>query len=287
MDTDEVIAGQWLKARVYTRRCDVSPDGEYVVIAASDYASKRKRHDEYPQFESWEKSGWTAISRVPYFTAVGLWFSGGAWNGGGLWKSSRHVELNPNPHHHKQAKTPPKRLKVGNLRLPPSEDEPLFTLRLQRDGWKKVREERTVLLNPGYLKESLKFAKSMMTGDFMADGDLEAFTRSLEAMMPKWKTEQTGIQEKPFATGLLRREVGHAFERWTLLDLAGNQVRTWEPKSNHPQFLDIDTRGRVVFGDLGCLWTWEDFPNGRATLIADLNPNKYQPLAAPPWASAD
>src|ERR1044071_9107311 len=57
-DTDEFIEGQWLKGRIYERRCDLSPSGEWLVYFAADYKK--------PYFS------WTALSRPPYLTAIAL-----------------------------------------------------------------------------------------------------------------------------------------------------------------------------------------------------------------------
>lgn len=60
-DTDVIVPGQWLHARVYERGCDLSPDGMHFSYYASD-------HRPHRQFDTW-----AAISRLPQFTALALW----------------------------------------------------------------------------------------------------------------------------------------------------------------------------------------------------------------------
>jgi hypothetical protein len=58
-DTDTFEGGQWLKGRIYERRCDLSPDGRYLIYFAANHKS--------PIYS------WTAISRLPYLTALAFW----------------------------------------------------------------------------------------------------------------------------------------------------------------------------------------------------------------------
>ena len=124
-DTDEFYQGQWLKARVYERRCDLSPSGERLIFFAANYKK--------PYLS------WTAVSRPPFFTAVALWPKGDAWGGGGLFASETEILLN----HPSNEMT-----LVDGFKLPPwvkvkpfgehsgrGEDYPIAYHRLIRDGW--------------------------------------------------------------------------------------------------------------------------------------------------------
>lgn len=76
-ETNEISPGQWLKGRVYPKRCDLSPDGQYVIYFALN--------------GKWDREGkgaWTAISRYPYLQALDFWPKGDAWNGGGMFLSN-------------------------------------------------------------------------------------------------------------------------------------------------------------------------------------------------------
>jgi hypothetical protein len=121
---DSFEAGQWLKGRVYERRCDLSPSGDRLVYFAATHR---------PPLQTW-----TAISRPPYFTAVALWPKGDAWGGGGRFETENRVLLNH----------PRDRMALHDgLRLPRAvdvdrlpyggagEDDPIFSERRLRDGW--------------------------------------------------------------------------------------------------------------------------------------------------------
>jgi hypothetical protein len=128
-ETDEFETGQWLKGRIYERRCDLSPGGDMLVYFAAKWGQ--------------EPSTWTAVSRPPYLTALAFWPKGDAWGGGGQFISRRKLALN-----HLSTK------RVDGLpKLPPwlrvetfgqhsggGEDWPIWTARLQRDGWNLISE---------------------------------------------------------------------------------------------------------------------------------------------------
>jgi hypothetical protein len=69
---DTFQMGQWLKGRIYERRCDLSPDGRLFIYFAMN-----------GKWSSETKGSWTAISQVPFLKAVRLWVSGDCWHGGG------------------------------------------------------------------------------------------------------------------------------------------------------------------------------------------------------------
>lgn len=134
LETDEVTPGQWIRGRVYTRRCDLSADGKLLVVACTNYSASRRPNQTGG--ESWAHQGWTAVSRPPFFTALALWFSGGAWNGGGLWEKPRQLAVN-NFYHHWETIQEPNGFAVRNLGLSPSEDSPIFDMLLHLRGWQR------------------------------------------------------------------------------------------------------------------------------------------------------
>ena len=76
-DTDTFEHGQWLRARVYERRCDVSPDGSLFVYFARGHSGPR------PSTDGRSEDSWMAICRPPWLTALALWWVGGTyWLGG-------------------------------------------------------------------------------------------------------------------------------------------------------------------------------------------------------------
>lgn len=83
LGSDTLDAGQWLKGRIYERRCDLSPSGALFLYFAAKHRA--------PLYT------WTAISKPPYLTALALWPKGDAWGGGGAFESELAVSLNHHP----------------------------------------------------------------------------------------------------------------------------------------------------------------------------------------------
>ena len=73
-DTDRFEHGQWLGARVYERRSDLSPDGALFVAFVRKSGGTRRPEQR--------ADSWVAISRPPWFTALALWFVGGTYYAG-------------------------------------------------------------------------------------------------------------------------------------------------------------------------------------------------------------
>ncbi|PRP92103.1 hypothetical protein ENSA5_51430 [Enhygromyxa salina] len=80
-DTFEL--GQWLRGRIYERRCDLSPDGSHFIYFAMN-----------GRWISETGGSWTAISRAPYLRALVLLGKGDCWHGGGLFTGPRSYWLN-------------------------------------------------------------------------------------------------------------------------------------------------------------------------------------------------
>ena len=122
---DTFQPGQWLKGRIYERRCDLSPQGNLLVYFAANY--------QKPHYS------WTALSRPPFLTALAMWPKGDGWGGGGLFLSRTRLALNHRDGELKLADglSIPKWLKVEQFGQRPGwgEDEPIHFERLERDGW--------------------------------------------------------------------------------------------------------------------------------------------------------
>jgi hypothetical protein len=78
LDTGEVEAGSWLRARVYQQRCDVSPDGRYLCYFALNGGATWKPGLTY-----------VAVSRVPWFTALVAWGTLGTYDWGAHFTAER------------------------------------------------------------------------------------------------------------------------------------------------------------------------------------------------------
>jgi hypothetical protein len=132
---DGLARGHWFHGRIYERRSDLSPDGELLVYFASKYSGRTLADREYT-------ATWTAVSRPPWLTALALWPKGDCWWGGGLFLGERRLLLNhrpaeaePHPSHR------PRGLHVEANPEARGENDPLFSRRLDRDGW-DVRQRR-------------------------------------------------------------------------------------------------------------------------------------------------
>lgn len=123
--SDKFEHGQWFKGRIYERRSDLSPSGEKLVYFAANH--KKPIHS------------WTAVSRPPYLTALGLWPKGDCWGGGGLFETDNRLLIN---HPSGEMKADHDHRPEKNLRVAPfgdspggEEDLPVWQARMKRDGW--------------------------------------------------------------------------------------------------------------------------------------------------------
>lgn len=130
--TDTFDEGQWLKGRIYERRCDLSPNGDLLAYFAGN---------QKPPYRTW-----TAISRPPYLTALALWPKGDGWGGGGQFPSATELLLNHRPNEMELAHgfSTPARLTIRPFRFRSGwgEDDPIWSARLARDGWIRTSEGR-------------------------------------------------------------------------------------------------------------------------------------------------
>lgn len=129
---DRIEDGQWLKHRVYARRCDLSPDGRHLVYFAGHFGPDPVTGGSY-----------TAVSRPPYFTALALYPWGSAWNGGGLFLDNRRYWIDESGPRQSgeilQRGTGLKRVPRPPQGVTPQmgEDAVLYLPRLVRDGWRQ------------------------------------------------------------------------------------------------------------------------------------------------------
>ncbi|BBB67599.1 hypothetical protein UNDYM_3346 [Undibacterium sp. YM2] len=80
---DVFESGAWMRGRLYPQRCDLSPDGELLLYFVFQ---KRRGYTSY-------ESSWTAVSRLPWLHALGLWPQGHTWGGGGYFITNRIISL--------------------------------------------------------------------------------------------------------------------------------------------------------------------------------------------------
>jgi hypothetical protein len=110
--------GQWFHGQMYPRRSDLSPNGKLLVYFCAKWSKRRIEEAELmldkkmagdlthnlrlllkrkPKVRTEYTYAWTAVSKPPYLTALGLWPKGDCWHGGGLFKSNRVLWLNRKP----------------------------------------------------------------------------------------------------------------------------------------------------------------------------------------------
>lgn len=263
LTTDELVLGQWIKGKVFTRRCDVSPDGRYLIAAVSDYSRGRMKHRIEKQRGEEVTDFWTAISRPPYFTALALWIDDGAYQGGGIWFGNSALGLNLTTTA-RESKPPRLALKLESLALPGSEDEPLFSLLMIKRGWTVAGAPDWILKRPD-LQEWWPTADKLVRERFP------------ELTVAPTEGEGPGTWVKPLRSGKLRRLVQDHEDQWQLLN-ATNEVLF------QPSWIEADADGTPIWAQEGKLYRWRSFPDGEPQMICDLNPMTFE--AVPPPESA-
>jgi hypothetical protein len=127
---DTFERGHWFHGRIYTRRSDLSPDGELLAYFASQFNRRTVAPDSDYTY------AWTALSRPPWLTALALWPKGDCWHGGGLFLGNKRLLLNHRPERAKpHPRHRPQSLEVVSNPDAAGEDDPIYSQRLDRDGW--------------------------------------------------------------------------------------------------------------------------------------------------------
>ncbi len=273
LGSDRVEIGQWLKGRIYERRCDLSPDGELLVYFAATHRGPY--------------ATWTAVSRPPYLTALALWPKGDAWGGGGLFHSAMRLGLN---HRAEQIRLAPDMRVPSRFAVAPyasyagsGEDDPIQHDRMVRDGWR--------LIDPG------KASPYRSSGPFR--WVLE--TPEIYERVQPAPAERAARRRRPTPFVLRRRLLaigvtGGAWyrEAFTVLDGDGRTLR---------EFPDCDWADWQSTGDLllaangalhrigaAALGVVADDPFQGAACVADLAALTFTAREAPPeakkWTSA-
>jgi hypothetical protein len=244
-DNDTFEPGQWFHGRIYEKRCDLSPDGSLLVYFAQKISARTLKDKAYTYV-------WTAISKPPYLTALALWPKGDCWNGGGLFRSDKALALYhaPATKAHPEHK-PPRWLHVTLTDHGRGEDDPIFSDRLERDGWKLEQEWKVE--SRGY---------------------------------PKWyHTEQPEIRRKLNRNQKSAVQLIRAINRldYTEEFFAVTDKGTCVAPITRASWADWDQNGRLVFckdgrvyaATLGVAGDWKEAE------LANFNSSKPVPLPAP------
>jgi hypothetical protein len=129
-DTDQFEHGQWMRARVFERRSDLSDDGSLFVAFVRGSAGPSQGNAD---------TG-VALSRPPWFTALALWFVGGTWYTGGYFPDRYRLWIGWDSPQPDQGRLP-NWLRMDSERPPYIDgtndwtDRTAWMNRLLRDGW--------------------------------------------------------------------------------------------------------------------------------------------------------
>ena len=274
-DSDTFEYGQWFHGQMYPRRSDLSPNGKLLVYFCAKWSKRRieeaeamldkkkaaaPTHDlrlllkRKPKVRTEYTYAWTAVSKPPFLTALGLWPKGDCWHGGGLFKSNRVLWLNHKPLvaiPHKDHL--PTALRVENNPGACGEDNPIYSMRLERDGWKKVQDWNYEWAGIGH-----------------------GFKTHQPELRVKASRDDAGLNL------LMTRSISVFKYREAFSVLKGK-----EPvEIRGAEWADWDMGGRLVFARSGRLYTAKlnGLPDLQETELVDLNGLKPEPIASPEWA---
>ena len=263
LDDDTLIPGQWFRGRIYERRGDLSPDGQWLAYFAAIHHTTRNR----------PHASWTAISRPPYVTALAFWPKGDTWGGGGLFDGALSFSLNQG---HSQRDmtladdTPlPAGFKLGAFGSHPGggEDDPIMSARLMRDGW---------TVTPGtWKKRPWKEERSARIS--------YVFDPPAIRTMNLTRGRKSPLTLRVMTHGRFEKAGRSYVETADLIDAAGRTIRDF----GRIDWIDADHNGDILLAREGKL---ERLPHPKLTgdacphVVADLNNMQFEAITAPRWA---
>ena len=134
---DRFQLGQWLKGRIYERRCDISPDGKHFLYFAMN-----------GKWSTESEGAWTSISKVPYLKALDFFPKGDCWEGGGLFLENRTYFLNDRYYrekpHERRGSGLECQTNVRAVNAYGAECLSVYFPRLIRDGWALVEQDNNI-----------------------------------------------------------------------------------------------------------------------------------------------
>ena len=307
-DTDTFEPGQWFKGRIFEDRSDISPAGTKLLYFAEKITPVTLKDPNYT-------THWTAVSKLPYLTALALWPNGDRtckstyvqakdMEGGGVFVSDTELMLNilftdtsPHPEHL------PKGLSVITGRdwadrrpvLQTDMDdwtEEQFQQHLQflslilsrcesdRNGWEYV---------PVFYTPFGRLLKARIASNEPVDRtwlrEAAASVMHLPTLPPDPGTKlQTLSKECAVQPGirLIKRMVGNKIHDFKIIDAAGGEFAIAGATC-----ADWDQSGRLVYASDGKVFSGEVTASGIAEReLADFNGNKFEPIDSPEWAKS-
>jgi hypothetical protein len=248
-NTDAFEPGQWFHGRIYERRADLSPNGSLLIYFAQKIETRTMKDSEYTY-------AWTAVSRPPYLTALALWPKGDCWHGGGLFSDDDTVILN----HKAEVAKPhsnhlPRGIRVTLKKEVCGEDDPLFSERLERDGW-KLKQKWEV----GY----------------------RGNTKLYRTIRPEIRHKMS--PNRALVLRLTRSIETLDYSEEFSVALAGRLAFT---HIDGASWADWDQQGRLVFAKDGKILTGRKYDNGHwvERELTDLNSSRPKSVPPPAWAT--
>jgi len=242
--------GQWFHGRIYERRCDLSPDGSLLIYFAQKINRRTLEDKEFTY-------AWTAVSKPPYLTAPALWPKGDCWAGGGSFENNGTIVLNHKPE--KSTPHPNHKPKTLEVKLRPDvcgEDDPIYSERVERDGWR---------------------LKAAWEVEYLGYPDM-------------YRTNQPEIRERSLPNGNLAIRLTRSISRLDyseLFDLSDQQQSILTPIVG-ASWVDWDQRGRLIIARQGKISVGELAGGGsiREQILIDLCGSKPAPTRSPKWAQS-
>lgn len=256
LKSDTFDEGQWIRARVYERRADLSPDGDYLIYYAARF--RQPLHT------------WTAVSHPPYFTALALWPKTDAGGGGGLFYSKTSICLNHPAGDRKlmDGFVLPKFIRIVSCGETSEDNEgvPGESQRLIRDGWRLV-QRRHHIWHP-----NAKIRVTIDPPEVLA----RPSPRDTDLVLLRIQHGQSMRQGKTY------------LEDFQVVAKGKDIVRHYKTTD----WADWDRNGDLLIADAGRVYrlpakrvakfhrdSWDD-----ARLLADFSAQRFTEVAPPEWA---
>ena len=264
-DDDSFEYGSWLRGKIFFERSDISTDGGKLLYFATKYTN---RDLDFP-------TAYTALSRLPWLTALCAWPNGDTHYGGGLFENDNKIWVN-------QATWPHGPL-AENAALPPNFEvdyenalwDPNYhgLLRLERSGWKPIER---------YPWGSIPARRVQSDGTWAwgpTDPDCPIHTPAFIRT----------IHEKNSASGEFSLVLTSIFEHLK----PNSQTFAW--RNNHSKksillenvsWADWDKKGRLLYAKAGELFSVDTgYPHEiRAQALANFNGLRPKQTKSPVWA---
>jgi hypothetical protein len=251
--------GQWIKHKCYVRRCDLSPDDEFLLYFAARFVR--------PIYS------WTAISRPPYFTTLALWPKTDAWGGGGLMLDRYMIGLNHKKQDRQQSDEHALHSKYKVVPLDEyaghGEDAHVEHSRLIRDGWKLEQPGEAHFHSGGTARQLVTFDPP--------------------EVMAKRDQKNRQIILRKILTGVAAKQGKHYIERYVLHDQTDRKLREFDTFD----WADWDANSDLLLADGGKIWRLSqeltsvatDEPFAGCRLLIDLSDRKFEAITPPFWAT--